>query len=149
MKPAALLLTVAATLSCAVPVVAREQVLAEHRTIPWDATREEIPACRAPEVLEKIAQQFRARESEYWASSLRIVVMDNIRAIAFRANGLDYIPRRHCTARGHFTDGRQRGVVYSVIEGGSLVGVSDGVEWCVQGLDRHMAYAPHCHTARP
>ena len=37
----------------------------------------------------------------------------------------------------------------SWVIGGSLVGVSDGVELCVQGLDRHMAFAPHCHAARP
>ena len=147
MKPAALL-TLAA-LALAAPAAAREQVPAEHRTIPWDGTREEIPGCRAPEVLERIAQQFRIRESEYWSSSLRLVVMDNIRAIAFRPNGLDYIPRRYCTARGHFTDGRQRGVVYSVVEGGGFAGALDGVQWCVQGLDRHMAFAPHCRAARP
>jgi len=40
-------------------------------------------------------------------------------------------------------------VHYSIIEDGGFAGFTDGVEWCVVGLDRDWAYNPACKAARP
>ena len=49
------------------------------------------------------------------------------------------------------SDGVRRKVDYSVRESTGMIGASWGVEFCVQGLDRNLAYAyaTACRMARP
>jgi hypothetical protein len=47
------------------------------------------------------------------------------------------------------SDGKMRTVHYSIIEDGGFASFSQGVEWCVTGLDRNWAYNPGCRSARP
>ena len=125
---------------------ARQVVPAERRTRPWSA---QIPACDDPAVIGHIQRRFQQREDNYWRFGLAIASVDRIRPIAWRSWGGDYIPRRYCVGRALMSDGRYRQVSYNIIERGSIIGWSWGVEWCVSGLDRLFYYAPDCKMARP
>jgi hypothetical protein len=98
-------------------------------------------------VLSRIARHFRQREERFWNSTLTMGGVDRVRPVAFRPWGVDIIPRRYCTGRAQFSDGRYRRVNYAIIEDAGIIGWSWGVEWCVAGLDRHNAFAPGCRAA--
>jgi hypothetical protein len=119
---------------------------AEKRWAPFTGS---LPACDDSSVLSWITGAFGGKESEYWNSSLQINGYDRIREIGLRANGVAFIPRRYCVARATLNDGQRRLVVYQVQEDLAFAGLGDGVEWCVIGLDRNLAYAPACSALRP
>ncbi len=128
---------------------AREEIEpAEERIFPFDA---DIPGCQDPGVLEKVSDQFAEKEAKFWNSSLTIVAIDRIERTAWRPYGLDFIPRRFCTATATTSDGVRRKVDYSVRESLGIIGSTWGVEFCVHGLDRNLsyAYATACRMARP
>lgn len=124
---------------------------AEKDYSPYSAS---LPACDDPGVLSLISRRFAQKESEYWKSPLEISSYDRIRQIGFRSNGPGYIPRRYCIARAEVNDRRLRPVIYAIGEGEEILGfgflgMGWGVEWCVVGLDRNLAYAPGCQAVRP
>jgi hypothetical protein len=134
---------------------------AEDRVFAYDA---QLPACDDPAVLGRIERRFNERESSVWKTNLTIKGFDRVRPTAFRPNGADLIPRRYCSARVVTSDGRHRQLSYYVVEDAGITGWhgslffgwvrfptpgSFGLEWCVQGLDRHRTYAQDCRMARP
>jgi hypothetical protein len=108
-----------------------------------------LPLCDDPAVSEEIASRFARKESEYWHSDLTLDHFDRYHQIAMRPWGESFIPRRFCSARVLTSDGRYRSVSYAIAEGLGVIGIGWGVEWCVSGLDRNLAYAPACKMARP
>ena len=92
---------------------------------------------------------FGGKESEFWNSPLQIVGYDRIHEIGFRSNGVGYIPRRYCIARATMNDSQFRTVIYQIEDQLAFASFGDGVEWCVAGLDRNLAYAPGCSVLRP
>lgn len=140
------LLAALALLAIVGPAQGRDQVPAETRDNPWSG---EMPACDDPKVLSDVSSAFADKEEIYWDSSLTIAGYDRVRSVAYRPWGLDYIPRRFCTARALVSDGVRRQVYYSVREDLGTIGFTWGVEFCVVGLDRNRAYAPLCKMARP
>lgn len=108
-----------------------------------------IPYCDDPAVISRIAGKFASKEAHYWGSPLTIERVDRYREIAYRPWGASYIPRRYCRARVWTSDRRRRVVTYSIGEDLGVIGASWGVEWCVSGLDRNLAYAPSCRMAAP
>lgn len=121
-------------------------VPAEQRYASFSA---DLPACDDGGVLARITDRFAQKESGYWNSPLQIGGYDRIQEIGFRANGLGYIPRRYCVARALVVDSMERTVVYDIEESMGIIGWGYGVEWCVVGLDRDLAYAPGCSALRP
>ena len=121
-------------------------VPAEQRYSAYSA---DLPTCEDPGVLSRISDRFSQKESEYWASTLQISGYDRVREIGFRANGLSYIPRRYCVARAMLNDMKDHLVIYDIQEDLGIIGWGYGVEWCVVGLDRDLAYAPACSSLRP
>ncbi|WP_298957793.1 hypothetical protein [uncultured Methylobacterium sp.] len=123
---------------------------AEEREFPFDAN---IPGCQDPAVLEEVSSNFAEKESKFWNSSLTIVGFDSIERTAWRPWGLDFIPRRYCSAVATTSDGLRRRVDYSVRESTGIISSTWGVEFCVHGLDRNLAYAyastTSCREARP
>jgi hypothetical protein len=119
---------------------------AEARMIPYHG---DVPPCGDPSVLERIQAEFERRESNYWQSSLVIEGFGEPRETGFRTNGLSYIPRRYCRAQAALNDGHRRMVVYEIGEELGFIGISFGVTWCVQGLDRNHAFSPACEAAGP
>jgi hypothetical protein len=140
------ILAISCALALASATAAREMTPAEKRIYPYDT---QIPACHDVAVLEKIASYFAEKESKFWQSSLRISEYEQIRPVAWRPWGLDFIPRRYCTGEVITSDGMRRRIDYSVREDLAIIGSNWGVEWCVQGLDRNWAYQPDCKMARP
>ena len=108
-----------------------------------------LPPCDDPGVLSRISDRFAQKEGEYWNSSIRLAGFDRIGEIGYRANGVVYIPRRYCIARSVDGDGKHRPVIYNIAEDLGMIGWGYGVEWCVVGLDRNLAYAPGCSVLRP
>lgn len=128
---------------------AREEIApAEEQTFPYDA---DIPGCQDTDVLGTLANQFAEKEVKYWNSSLTIVGFDRIERTAWRPYGLDFIPKRYCSAVATTSDGVRRKVDYSVRESLGIIGSTWGVDFCVHGLDRNLAYAyaTACRMARP
>jgi hypothetical protein len=109
----------------------------------------DTPSCDDPEVLRTIQYRFIQRETGYWKSDLRINQIDRIGQVASRPWGADFIPRRFCHARATLNNDRRHTLTYSIIEDGSIMGITWGVQWCVVGLDRNMHFAPECRAARP
>src|SRR5918995_4543012 len=140
------ILAIFCALALASATAAREMTPAEKRIFPYDT---QIPACHDVAVLEKIASYFAEKESKFWQSSLRISEYEQIRPVAWRPWGLDFIPRRYCTGKVITSDGMRWRIDYSVREDLAIIGSNWGVEWCVQGLDRNWAYQPDCNMARP
>ena len=75
-----------------------------------------LPDCASPAVLGEVVGGFQSREDIYWGSGLRIGGFDHVRQRSLRPWGPDFVPRRFCTARAHFNDGRPRHVNYFVRE---------------------------------
>ena len=127
----------------------REEITpAEEREFNFDAN---IPGCQASEVLERLSSHFAEKEAKFWNSSLTIVRYEHIERTAWRPWGLDYYPRRYCSAVATTSDGIRRKVDYSVRDGLGIIGADWGIEFCVHGLDRNRAYAysSACREARP
>ena len=143
----ALALALAAALGCAASgASARPVVPAEKRYYDYDG---DLPACSDPGVLSTISARFARKESEYWNTSLQIVSFDRVQLLAARPWGADHIPRNFCTARALLNDNSYHDVSYSVEQDLGIIGFGTGVEWCLRGLDRDLAYAPACQLARP
>ncbi len=107
----------------------------------------DLAFCEA--ALGKVSSAFADKESTFWNSALQIVGYDQVHETAFRPWQSENIPRRYCTARAMLNDGKPRTVYYSIIEDGGLASFTDGIEFCVVGLDRNWAFNPACKAARP
>jgi hypothetical protein len=117
---------------------------AENRIVPFSG---DIPSCDDPFVLAQIQSDFWNRERNYWSSELALDSFEAPNELGFRTRGASFIPRRFCETHAAFNDGERRKVVYAIVEGGGFIGIGWGVEWCVDGLDRNMAYMPGCTGA--
>ncbi len=126
--------------------LARPVVPAEKR---FEDYIDDLPACDNPEVLDFVRNRFNQKESEYWNTSLEILTYDHPRLIAARPWGADHPPRHYCHARALLNDKSYHDVSYAVIVNAGIIGFDWGVEWCVEGLDRNLAFAPSCQLARP
>ena len=137
----------AGLLAVAPAAAARPMTPAERRHMPLSP---DMPACADPGILAKISGRFASREWNYWDSGLSIASFDRISEIGYRSNGLDYVPRRYCTARAIMSNGSTHKVTYAIASDLGWLGVLGyGVDWCVDGLDRNHAYGGHCRAARP
>jgi hypothetical protein len=121
-------------------------VPAEER---WAPFFQDMPACDDSGVLSTITGRFSETQQTFWNSQLAIGGFDRVREIGFRANGLDYIPRRYCIARATMSDLKERTVIYNVGSSTGIIGLTWGVQWCVVGIDPMHAYSPDCYVLRP
>jgi hypothetical protein len=125
---------------------AREVVVGEERIHPYSAN---LPFCGDPSVIARVANRFAEKEAQFWRSDLSLVTFDRVRPVAFRPWTTETIPRRFCTADVVMSDGRKTQVDYSVREDLDFLGNGWGIEFCVRGVDRNLAYSPSCRMARP
>ena len=119
---------------------------AERRFSPYVGN---VYACDEPAILTRIQGVFRTTQNAYWKQDLQLTAFDRIRELSLRGSGLEYIPRRYCIARGHFSNDSVHTVIYDIEESQGIIGVGDGVEWCIVGLDRLFAFSPACSSLRP
>ncbi len=108
-----------------------------------------IPACDNPWTLGKINLRFAYKERRYWGSGAYIGKIEEVKEIAYRPWGPDFIPRRHCAAKVRMNDGKETYIAYAIGEKTGFAGIGWGVEWCVSGYDRNRAYGPYCRAALP
>lgn len=146
---AASFLTVCATSVVSGAAVARPLLPAEQRFLPYNG---DLPTCDDWLVLQELSFDFGANQWTYWDStpaSLEIKDYEKVGEIGYRTDGVDIIPRRYCSARARFSDGRTRVVKYNLVESGGFIGIGHGLEYCVVGLDHEHAYSPSCAAAGP
>jgi hypothetical protein len=109
----------------------------------------DVDKCDDDHILTRIQSVFRTTQNAYWHQDFQLTAFDRVRELSLRGNGVEYIPKRYCIARGHFTDNSVHTVIYQIQEGEGIIGFGDGVEWCVVGLDRLFAFSPACSSLRP
>lgn len=136
-----------AVMAAAAPASAAS--LLENFWLPNDSYSGHVPACTEPLALGTISMRFAETERMYWNAAMNISTFQNVREVAFRPWGEGFQPRRYCAATVTLSDARQHTIWYSLIEDSSFQGYTWGVEWCIDGLDRNLAYAPNCKMARP
>ena len=119
---------------------------AERRFSPFVG---DMYACDASAIVGRMQSVFRTTQNAYWKEDLQMLSLDRIKELSLRGNGTEYIPRRYCIARGHFSDKSVHTVIYDIEEGLGIIGVGDGVEYCVIGMDRLFAFSPACSQLRP
>jgi hypothetical protein len=108
-----------------------------------------LPACDNPIALAKIDIHFAIKEIRFWNPSLFISRFGETREVAYRPWGDYAIPRRFCVAKTLLSDGTETVTYYTIGEDLGFAGATWGVEWCVLGADRNMAYSPRCKMAQP
>ena len=140
---------IAVLVSCAIlagrssPARSSRRSGAKFPTMPFSRPAATRTSCtRSP-------SQFASTEWRFWNTDLRIVAFERVREDGLAAVGARHDPAPVLLRRRLVSDGRRRRIEYSVREGLSFIGVTWGTEWCISGLDRHYAYAPHCRQAQP
>ncbi len=141
-RPLMMALATTATLAAASAGLAREEIPAETRELPYSAN---LPVCDSPGVLSEIQSRFSRTERLYWHSNAEIVQIDRIRQAAFRPHGLDLIPRRYCQAVATMSDNRRLTLRYAIVEDTGLFGYGAGVQYCLDGYDRNNTAPPSCY----
>ncbi|WP_208983810.1 hypothetical protein [Pannonibacter carbonis] len=136
----ATLLAIASAL--ALPVQAQEQVYFSSTAEP------RLPACDSPAVQSAVAGRVASADALYYAGRT-ITVIDRIAEVAYKANGISPLARRFCTGIATLSDGSRHTVHYALVEHGSFVGMSWGVDACLNGLDRWHVRDASCRTVRP
>ncbi len=109
----------------------------------------DMPACDYPPALDRIVGDFRTKEARFWNSRLQIIGIEDIHQTAVLPWAAQDIPRRFCSGTAVINDGARHAIFYSIAEDDGLVGNDWGVNFCVVGLDRSLAYGPACRAARP
>lgn len=135
-------LATTATLAAAPAGLAREEIPAETRELPYSAN---LPVCDSPGVLSEIQSRFSRTERRYWHSNAEILQIDGVRQAAFRPHGLDLIPRRYCQAVATMSDHRRLTLRYAIVEDTGLFGYGAGVQYCLDGYDRNNTAPPSCY----
>ncbi len=128
--------------SLAVPTLAREQIPAETREFGYSA---QLAACDAPGVLARIQSRFAATERRFWNSDAEIAAIHHIQQAAFRPHGLDLIPRRYCKAVATMLNNRKLNLRCAIIEDAGIIGMSDGIQFCLEGYDRNHTAMAGCN----
>jgi hypothetical protein len=130
------------------PGLAREEIPAEQRTFGASAYygySGDLSACDSEVVLDKIRDRFSTVERRFWNSDAEIVAIGQIRQAAFRPHGLDLIPRRYCQAMATMSDNRKLKLRYAIIEGAGITGLSEGIQYCLDGYDRNLTAMGGCN----
>ena len=124
-------------------------VLEKNFWLPGPDYARDMPACDFPPALDRIITNFHTKEARFWNSGLEIVGIENIRETAVLPWAAQSIPRRFCSGVALISDGMRHPIYYSIAEDTGMIGMDWGVNFCVVGLDRNMAYGPGCRAAKP
>ncbi len=114
------------------------------RVAPWNG-----PACDSPAVANRLVSRFNETEQEYWALDVRLATIAGAHEVKTEQWDPPLVATRYCGATAYFADGTRREVVYWLRSEQGFAGLGWGLQYCVMGLDQHMAYAPACRMLRP
>jgi hypothetical protein len=143
---------VALTLALSVASISQSQAanwFEKNFWLPGPLYYRDMPACDFPAALDRIIGNFHTKETGFWSSELKIVGIENIRETAVLSWAAQSIPRRFCSGTALINDGVRHPIYYSIGEDTGMIGMDFGVNFCVVGLDRNLAYGPACRAARP
>jgi hypothetical protein len=143
------LVALAATFAVPVSSASAANILDLNFGLSGPSYEGQLPPCDDRAALKKIAARFSEKEGSFWRSNLEIKGFEAVRETGFRSWAANSIPRRFCSGYALLSDGARRPVHYSIAEDQGMIGMSWGVEWCIVGLDRNMAYSPACRMAQP
>ena len=108
-----------------------------------------LPPCDYRAALDRIIGDFQIKEARFWNSRLQIVGIENIQQTALLPWAAQSVPRWFCSGTAVINDGARRAIFYSIAGDTGMIGIDWGVNFCVIGLDRNLAYGPACRAARP
>lgn len=115
---------------------------------PNTGSLERIPPCASAEVGGTLVGRFNQTEATYWNGRHTMIEVRGLRETGVRPQRDDLVARRWCEGTALFTDGARRRVVAELSSNTRWLGLTWGVSLCVDGLDRHMTYAPACRVLR-
>ena len=109
-----------------------------------------MPCCRpAKPRSSTIASRFAQKEGRFWNSGAADPRLERVREIAFPALGARHHSASILHRNGTGQRRRKHAVNFWIGEDTAMIGMSWGVEWCVDGFDRDWSYNPRCKMARP
>lgn len=120
---------------------AREQIPAENRQYGYSGA---VSSCDDEGILSRIQNRFETTERRFWQSDATITGFEHIRETAFRPDGEDLIPRRYCRAVAVMANRKRHTLVYAIIESAGIIGMGEGVQFCLAGYDRNFTAEPGC-----
>ena len=108
-----------------------------------------LPACDDASALGRISGRFAQKERHVLGLGprhhrVRPGARDRLAALGSRRD-----PAALLLRASRSNGAAVNGGLYSIAEDQGFIGASWGVEWCVEGYDRNLAYAPNCKMARP
>ncbi len=107
-----------------------------------------LPACEADKVHEQIISRFNQADRTLWGSGIRLRSISNSHEHAYNIYPDSPINRRYCQAKAWMSDGRARVMHFVIEQGMGLAGFKWGVEYCLKGSDRWLAYNGWCRVLR-
>ena len=100
--------------------------------------------------LDRIIANFGIKECPVLEfASCAIVGIEDIHETAVLPWAAQSIPRRFCSGTAVINDGVKHPIYYSIAEDTGMIGMDWGVNFCVAGLDRNMAYSRRAAPAKP
>lgn len=107
-----------------------------------------IPTCEDSSVKNAVKRQIAAAIPLYY-DDRRIDDMLKIRQSGYWVGRPSPLARRYCHAQAILSDGSHQTLYYQVTEHSGFLGLSWGVDACLQGLDRWRVFDGNCRRVRP
>ncbi|MXN63390.1 cytoplasmic protein [Stappia sp. GBMRC 2046] len=111
-------------------------------------TDQRIPNCLNASVQRAVTRRV-ARAYPGYYDGRKIANLDGVVETAYQIDNPSPLARRYCEGHATLSDGNIHRVYFKVVERQGFVGVSWGVEACLDGLDRWRVYDGYCRTVRP
>jgi hypothetical protein len=107
-----------------------------------------IPECADRALAGAVIGRFNQTESMYSNGRHTMTAIAGMRQTDFHPMRDDKVARRWCQGTALFADGARRRLVLELGSNTGHLGLTYGLTYCVDGLDRLMAHAPNCRVLR-
>ncbi len=115
---------------------------------PSNGLLSDLPLCRDIKLWDDVRSKYNGIERDYRTTG---VLMDEVLDVQQAGAHVKYdgkVARGWCEGKALFSDQIVRRVVVELGSGQGFAGTDYSLSVCVDGLDRHKAYAPHCRALR-
>ncbi|SDR34500.1 hypothetical protein [Pseudovibrio sp. Tun.PSC04-5.I4] len=107
-----------------------------------------LPECDSGKAQRAVARRI-ARAVPSYYDGRKIKILEEIRESDFTIRRPSPIARRYCNGVATLTDDTRHRIYYALIQYDGFLGLSWGVEACLDGLDKYRVYDGECRTVRP
>lgn len=107
-----------------------------------------LPTCGEPRLWNETRAKFNGTEYEYNNVGVTMGEVYEPRQAGAHVKYDGKVARGWCTAKAMFSDGVMRRVHIELGSGLGFAGTGYSLSVCVEGLDRHKAFAPNCRALR-